>query len=334
MSTKVEENSLKRFDQIHKIFEKCILFVNFGYRGEHLHFFNFFFPVLFIVSTAFNVYHVFLTYDNPNRIQATYTIIFVAVHIQAVGKALMQVINYNDIKEIFLELRKFYTEKPHPMVRELRQLHNSSHIHGINIGIISYSLSFWFSEIFLQTFIHRLGGIKFPMQYILPLIPEDHPYFYIINSFIQTFLFITTLGAICISDCMVIMIAFQFRSELVCLAEVIIKLDDIEFYHDNKDILLEIYKMHLNMLKLFQVLSDIFFFMSFSQVSSSFHGICFLFYAVFVHGIDLSTFIIIFARPYTIKAAGMIDVSIYTFVEVLKLAGSYCAIFYALTNKN
>ncbi|GAB0093306.1 hypothetical protein DMENIID0001_083890 [Sergentomyia squamirostris] len=383
MSSPIEEVSLKKFERLEKFFEWCINILNFGFRKREIRFHNYFFPLLFFISTVFNIKHVALTYDSKNRVQATYTIIFIAVHIQSFGKSLMMVINYNDFKELFLELRKFYTAKDHPLIVETRNRHNAGHIQGITYGVVIYWISFWFAEIFLQAFIRRLGGIEFPMQYFIPFIDESNSYFYAINAIVQNFIFIFSLTVMSLSDCMVIMVAFQFRSELVCLAEVITKLDDIEIYKKNKKILLTIQKMHWNMLHLFNVLSNMYFYMSFSQVTSSFHGICFLFYAVFVHGFDISSLIIILVvfcqifilclfgeilfaktaalpnalyltkwyefsqsdkrdflfilqnaqRPCGIKAAGIVDVSLYTFVEVLKLSGSYCAIFYALTNK-
>lgn len=227
-------------------------------------------------------------------------------------------------------------------------------------------MSFWFAEIFLQAFIRRLGGIEFPMQYTIPFISEDNPAFYVINSSVQNFIFYAALTVMSLSDVMVIMIAFQFRSELVSLAEVIATLDDIHVYKQRDGILFDVYRMHWNILHLFNVLSNMYFYMSFSQVTSSFHGICFLFYAVFVHGFDISSLIIILVvfcqifilclfgeilfaktsalpnalyltkwyefkprdkrdflfilqhtqKPCGIKAAGIVDVSIYTFVEV------------------
>ncbi|XP_059617782.1 putative odorant receptor 83c [Phlebotomus argentipes] len=383
MSEAVEEVALHKFERLIKFFKWCILLLNFGYRKGKARFYNYFFPLLFLISTCFNVKHVVLTYNSTNRIQATYTIVFIAVHIQSFGKALMMVINYQDFEELFQELKKFYTSTEHQLITDARNRHNATHIRGITYGVVSYWISFWFAEIFLQAFIRRLGGIEFPMQYYIPFISEDSPYFFIVNFLMQNFTFIASLTVMSLTDVMVFMVAFQFRSELVCLAEVISKLDDIEVYKAREGILLDIYRMHHNMLHLFNVLSNMFFYMSFFQVVSSFEGLCFLFYAFFVHGFDISSPIIIFVvfcqififclfgeilftktaalsnalyhtkwyeftphdkrdfvfilqnaqRPCSIKAAGIVDVSIYTFVEVLKLSGSYCAIFYALTNK-
>ncbi|GAB0093305.1 hypothetical protein DMENIID0001_083880 [Sergentomyia squamirostris] len=383
MSSPTEDIPLKKFERLVKFFEWCIDLFNSGIRYKDIRFYNFIFSIIFLISTVFNIKHVLLTYDSVNRVQATYTICFIAIHVQAFGKALMLVFNYDDFKELFGELKKFYTAKDHPMVMDARNRHNATHIKGITYGVMLHWTTYWFGEVFLQVFIRAHGAIKFPMQYYIPFIEESSPYFYISNTVLQNFVFFFALNVMILVDCTIILIAFQFRSELVCLSEIISKLDDIEMYKKNKGMLLIIYRMHWNLINLFNVISNMYFYMSFFQVASSFHGICFLFYGYFVHGFDISGLIIllvVFAqifihclfgeilfantaalpnalyltkwyefsardkrdflfilqnaqRPCGVKAAGVIDVSIYTFVEVLKLSGSYCAVFYALTNK-
>lgn len=136
MTGTVEEVSLRKFERLNKFFDWCIRLLNFGYRKRDARFYNYFFPLIFFISTCFNVKHVILTYNSTNRVQATYTIIFIAVHIQSLGKAFMMVINYHDFKELFLELRKFYTTKEHPMITDTRNRHNSTHIQGITYGVV------------------------------------------------------------------------------------------------------------------------------------------------------------------------------------------------------
>ncbi|XP_059612696.1 uncharacterized protein LOC132259161 [Phlebotomus argentipes] len=286
------------------------------------------------------------------------------------------VVNYEDIKNIFIELRKFYTEEDNLLVKEARRRHNSTHIQGITYGVIFYWTMFWFSEILLQVFIREVGGIPYPMQYYIPFLSPSNPYFHLTNAIFQNILFFAGLTVMAGSDCMIIMFAFQFRSELVSLEEVISKLEDIEIYKKNKDILITAYRMHLKLLNMFQQLSDVYFYMSFSQVLSTFIGTTFLFYVVVMYGLDIAHFIIIvvvicqifilclfgeiiFAkmsalpnalyltkwyeftpkdkwkllyilhnaqRPCGLKAVGIVDVSIYTFVESFVFCAGFMAI--------
>ncbi|GAB0092656.1 hypothetical protein DMENIID0001_076700 [Sergentomyia squamirostris] len=265
---------------------------------------------------------------------------------------------------------------------ERRTWNNRNLIRNIAIGLIIYSAVIWFSEIFLQFFIPTQGGIPFAMQYYIPFIKEDHPNFFNINFVFQYFIFTIAMTSINTVDAIIFMMCFQFRSELMSLTDVIAQLDDTDVYNKNEGILQNIYRMHLNTIRMFKMLTKIYFYMSVSQVCSSFHGVCFLMYGVLVHGPDVSSILIISVvigqlfgfcligemlyakttalpntfyhtkwydfnskdkknlalmlqmaqQPSVIKAAGVIDVSIFTFVEVIKLAGSYCAIFYALLN--
>lgn len=136
MSVVVKDVSLNKFERLVKIFEKSILIMNFGYRKPEIRFINLIFPLLFIISTAFNVYQVTQNYNSSNRIKATYTIVFIAVHIQSVGKSLMVVLNFSDFETIFVELRKFYVDKPHPIIVKIRNHHNLEHIRGITYGVM------------------------------------------------------------------------------------------------------------------------------------------------------------------------------------------------------
>ncbi|XP_059612695.1 odorant receptor 85b-like [Phlebotomus argentipes] len=295
----------------------------------------------------------------------------------------MLVVHCENLKIIFSQLRKFYTEDDNLLVKDVRRRHNSAHIHGITYGVIAYWIMLWFSEILLQVFIRQVGGLPYPMQYYIPFLSPDNLYFHLTNTVFQCFIFCATLTAIGTSDCMIIMFAFQLRSELVSLEEVISKLEHIEMYKEHQDILKTAYRMHLKLLNMFHELSDILFYMSFSQILSTFIGTTFLFYVVVMYGLDIAHFIIIvvvicqiftfclfgeiiFAKmsafpnafyltkwyeftpedkwnllhilhnaqkPCGLKAVGIVDVSIYTFVELVKLSGSYCAIIHALSNK-
>ncbi|GAB0087916.1 hypothetical protein DMENIID0001_022810 [Sergentomyia squamirostris] len=224
------------------------------------------------------------------------------------------------------------------------------------------------------------------MQYYLPFITDDNPYFLILNFTFQSFVFFLVLTSINTIDAIIFMVTFQFRSELMSLTDVIGQLDDTEVYSKNKAILHDIYRMHLNTIRMFNILSEIYFYMSLSQAGilptnplRAPNNLLQL-YTILVHDIDIVSILIGIAvvgqifgfcligellyaktaslpnvfyhtkwyefssrdkknlalmlqmaqQPYVIKAAGVIDVSIFTFVEVIKLAGSYCAIFYAL----
>ncbi|XP_055685666.1 odorant receptor 85b-like [Lutzomyia longipalpis] len=384
MAATVDEVARKRFEWLVDFFEKSIWVINCGYRGKTIRAHNYIFPLIFFISTCFNLDYVRLTYNSTNRVQAIYTIIFIAVHMQSLGKGLMLVINYHDFKNLFSELRKFYTEGENGLVKEIRMRNNAAHIPGITIGVFVYCSMLWGAEIFLQFFIRRMGGVVFPMQYHIPFISETNPWFNIINYTVQDFIFIVTFIAISVSDGLIIMIAFHFRSELISVAELISILDDVEQYKKYKDILLTIHRMHWNLVHLFNFLSDVYFYMSFAQVTSTFVGATFLLYAVMDNGLDVANGVviavvalqililclfgeIIFVRtealsnllyqtkwyeftprdklyflfilqniqkPWGLKAVGVIDVSLYTFIELVKLCGTYCVVFYALVNQN
>ncbi|GAB0087914.1 hypothetical protein DMENIID0001_022790 [Sergentomyia squamirostris] len=381
MESTVKEIILKKFERLVKFFNILLIIHNMGYRTIKPRFYNYFIVLIIFVSTCFNIKHIFLTYNSFNRIQATYTITFIAVHIQSLGKALSIVIDYNDFKKLFEEIGKIYTDIDHPLIMERRMVNNRTLLRNVIYGLLIYSVGLWFGEIFLQVFISSQGGIPFPMQYYIPFIEEDNPYFFIVNSIFQDAVYFIALTSINAVDVIIFTMTFQFRSELICLTEVIAQLNESEVYSVNKGFLRDIFRMHLNTIRLFNILSKIYFYMSLAQVTSSFHGLCFLLYGVLVHGLDISSLIILIVvtgqlfgfcligellyaktaslpnvfyltkwyefssrdkkdlalmlqmsqQAYVLKAAGVIDVSIFTFVEVIKLAGSYCAIFFALS---
>ncbi|GAB0098825.1 hypothetical protein DMENIID0001_146290 [Sergentomyia squamirostris] len=293
MLSPVEIVSLVKFEKLERFFNWVLLIFNCGPHSENPHFYNFIFPILIGISTLFNIFYICPSYKSGNPMQVIYTSAFFAVHIHVMGKSLTIVYNYHDFKELFAELRKFYMCGEHPLIRERRKWNNQNLSRNITYGIMTYLLAAWIGEIFLQFYIRSNGAIEFPMQYYIPFLEPDNSLFYLSNFIFQNFSFIVCIGIMTIVDCMMFMIACQFRSELISLAEVISKLDDIEIYNKNQRILLDIHRMHWNILRLFNILSKIFFYMSLVQVMTSFLGLCFVFCAVLGHGLDISSLVII-----------------------------------------
>ncbi|GAB0087818.1 hypothetical protein DMENIID0001_021710 [Sergentomyia squamirostris] len=294
MLSPVEILSLGEFVKLARFFNWVLFIFNCGPHSKSPRFYNFLFPFLIGISTLFNILYVYPSYTSANPMQIIYTSAFFALHINVLGKSLTIVYNYDDFKEFLAELRKLYMCGGHPMIRERRKWNNQNLSRNISYGIITYFLAFWIGEIFLQFYFRSNGAIEFPMQYYIPFLEPDNFLFFIANLIFQNFSFIVCISIMIFVDCMMFMIACQFRSELISLAEVIAKLDDIEIYRENKGILLDIHRMHLNSLRLLNILTKIFFYMSLVQVMTSSFGLCFVFCAVLGHGLDISSLVIIF----------------------------------------
>ncbi|XP_055688568.1 odorant receptor 85b-like [Lutzomyia longipalpis] len=181
-------------------------------------------------------------------------------------------------------------------------------------------------------------------------------------------------------DFIFIALALFFRGELLIIAEIILCFDDSQFVKDNIHLLRMIYKMHLRILKKLGTFQNVYYFLTFLQIVSSFFLIClttFMIrfhdlqawaYAVLLCGLmqtfflcligdilfekaslistalyltkwyemeleDQGRLLIMIAmaqKPYGIKAAGLVDVSFFTFIEIIKLSVSYCAILFTV----
>ncbi|GAB0087915.1 hypothetical protein DMENIID0001_022800 [Sergentomyia squamirostris] len=83
---------------------------------------------------------MFLTYNSPNRVQATYTIGFIGLHVQSLGKALSIVVDYQKFGTVFEKLKTFYTEVNHPLIVEYRKRNNRNLIKNITYGLLIYSV--------------------------------------------------------------------------------------------------------------------------------------------------------------------------------------------------
>ncbi|GAB0090751.1 hypothetical protein DMENIID0001_055080 [Sergentomyia squamirostris] len=188
------------------------------------------------------------------------------------------------------------------------------------------------------------------------------------------------LYAVLAGDFVFIALALFFRGELAIISEVILCFDDSAFAKKNIHLLRMIYKMHLRVLKKLGAFQNVYYFLTFLQIISSFFLICLTTYMIRFHDIqawayavllcglmqtfflcligdilfekastiseslyltkwyemgleDQQRILIMIAmaqKPYGIKAAGLVDISFFTFIEICKLSVSYCAILFTV----
>uniref|UniRef100_A0A7G3ACE9 Odorant receptor n=1 Tax=Lutzomyia longipalpis TaxID=7200 RepID=A0A7G3ACE9_LUTLO len=280
-----QRRAVQNYQKLHNFFVKSLKFFNLDYFNQSNGFRkrNLLFLTIMIISYYFNIKNVIKTYDAVIKIVWTYNLSWFIIHFMVIAKTFTFIYNKKQYLALLEEIGELYSKDYSELILLIHQKNLMENFKLTIIILVSYTSVFFLFESLALAYLLNIPGVQYPVMYDLPLFSNAPVLHYSLNMIIQFFIFLLFLLVLCFGDHFVILFGLHFRCELKTISEISeIYLNDSNTIKNEKNVLREIYKKHLKVLKMLETLDDIYRIFSFNQILSSFICCCFLFYGTLV----------------------------------------------------